>query len=76
MTKIIALTWAHQLRRRGGAGGEPVVIPDAEAARPTPSVVGITNSGERLSGQVAKRQAVAIGEHSLFHQAVHGPPRG
>src|SRR5882724_7142014 len=39
-------------------GGEPTVIPNQEGARTTPSVVGITKSGERLVGQVAKRQAV------------------
>ncbi|MDR0751884.1 MAG: molecular chaperone DnaK [Christensenellaceae bacterium] len=39
-------------------GGEAVVIPNAEGARTTPSVVGFKNDGERLVGQVAKRQAV------------------
>ncbi|MCL6646349.1 MAG: Hsp70 family protein, partial [Dehalococcoidia bacterium] len=39
-------------------GGEPVVIPNAEGARTTPSVVAITKTGERLVGQVAKRQAI------------------
>ena len=38
-------------------GGEPVVIANAEGARTTPSVVGFTKTGERLVGQVAKRQA-------------------
>ena len=38
-------------------GGEPVVIPNQEGARTTPSVVAITKTGERLVGQVAKRQA-------------------
>ena len=40
-------------------GGEPVVIPNAEGARTTPSVVGFTKDGQRLVGQVAKRQAIA-----------------
>ena len=40
-------------------GGEPVVIPNAEGARTTPSVVAFSKTGERMVGQVAKRQAVA-----------------
>ncbi|MGI6701492.1 MAG: molecular chaperone DnaK [Christensenellales bacterium] len=40
-------------------GGEAVVIPNAEGARTTPSVVGFTKDGQRLVGQVAKRQAIA-----------------
>jgi molecular chaperone DnaK len=41
-------------------GGEPKVIPNEEGSRTTPSVVGFTKSGERLVGQVAKRQAITI----------------
>ena len=47
-------------------GGEAVVIPDQEGARITPSVVGITKGGERLVGQVAKRQAVANPENTVY----------
>ncbi len=39
-------------------GGEPVVIPNPEGARTTPSVIAYTKTGERLVGQVAKRQAI------------------
>ncbi|HON47595.1 MAG TPA: Hsp70 family protein, partial [Kiritimatiellia bacterium] len=39
-------------------GGEPVVVPNAEGMRTTPSIVAFTKSGERLVGQAAKRQAV------------------
>ena len=39
-------------------GGEPVVIPNPEGARTTPSVVAFSKTGERMVGQVAKRQAV------------------
>jgi molecular chaperone DnaK len=47
-------------------GGEPVVITNSEGGRLTPSVVGFTKSGERLVGQVAKRQAVTNPEHTVF----------
>ena len=46
-------------------GNEPVVIANAEGARTTPSVVGFTKTGERLVGQMAKRQAVANPEHTI-----------
>src|SRR5678816_3719008 len=47
-------------------GGEPTVIPNQEGARTTPSVVGITKSGERLVGQVAKRQSVTNPENTVY----------
>jgi molecular chaperone DnaK len=46
-------------------GGEPVVIPNAEGNRTTPSVVAFTKGGERLVGQVAKRQAVTNHEKTI-----------
>ena len=46
-------------------GGEPVVIANAEGARTTPSVVGFTKNGERLVGQVAKRQAITNPERTV-----------
>lgn len=47
-------------------GGEPVVIPNAEGARTTPSIVAFTKSGERLVGQSAKRQAVTNAKNTVF----------
>jgi molecular chaperone DnaK len=47
-------------------GGEPVVITNPEGSRLTPSVVGFAKSGERLVGQVAKRQAVTNPENTVF----------
>ncbi len=47
-------------------GGESVVIPNQEGARTTPSVVGITKTGERLVGQVAKRQAITNPENTVY----------
>src|SRR5215204_6034829 len=47
-------------------GGESVVITNPEGSRITPSVVGFTKSGERLVGQVAKRQAVTNPENTVF----------
>ncbi len=46
-------------------GGDPVVIPNAEGGRTTPSVVGFTMDGERLVGQVARRQAVLNSENTV-----------
>jgi len=46
--------------------GEPVVIANAEGSRTTPSIVGFSQSGERLVGQIAKRQAVTNPEHTVF----------
>lgn len=47
-------------------GGEAVVIPNAEGARTTPSVVGFSKKGEKLVGQVAKRQAVSNPENTVY----------
>jgi len=47
-------------------GGEPVVIPNQEGSRTTPSMVAITEAGERLVGQIAKRQAITNPEHTIF----------
>ena len=47
-------------------GGDPVVIPNAEGGRTTPSVVGFAKDGERLVGQIAKRQAVTNPQNTVF----------
>jgi len=47
-------------------GGDPVVIPNAEGGRTTPSVVGFSKDGERLVGQIAKRQAVTNPQNTIF----------
>src|SRR5213075_1835492 len=47
-------------------GGEPKVIPNEEGGRTTPSVVGFAKTGERLVGQVAKRQAVTNAENTIY----------
>jgi molecular chaperone DnaK len=47
-------------------GGQPVVIPNQEGGRTTPSVVGFTKGGERLVGQVAKRQSVTNPENTVY----------
>ena len=47
-------------------GGEPVVIPNAEGSRTTPSVVAFSKNGERLVGQIAKRQAVTNPENTVI----------
>jgi molecular chaperone DnaK len=47
-------------------GGQPTVIPNQEGSRTTPSVVAFTKSGERLVGQVAKRQAITNPENTIF----------
>src|SRR5688572_6431316 len=47
-------------------GGEAVVIPNSEGSRTTPSMVAFTDSGERLVGQIAKRQAVTNSENTIF----------
>ncbi len=47
-------------------GGDPVVIANAEGSRTTPSVVAFTDSGERVTGQIAKRQAITNPENTIF----------
>ena len=47
-------------------GGEPVVIPNPEGNRTTPSVVAFSKNGERLVGQIAKRQAVTNPDHTVI----------
>ncbi len=47
-------------------GGEPTVIPNAEGGRITPSVVAVSKSGERLVGQIARRQAITNPENTIF----------
>jgi molecular chaperone DnaK len=47
-------------------GGDPVVIPNSEGSRTTPSMIAFTESGERLVGQIAKRQAVTNPENTVF----------
>lgn len=48
------------------SGGDPVVIPNAEGSRITPSVVGFTDKGEQLVGQIARRQAITNPENTIF----------
>src|SRR5206468_9363642 len=47
-------------------GGDPVVIPNAEGGRITPSVVAVSKSGDRLVGTVAKRQAVTNPDNTIY----------
>ena len=47
-------------------GGEATVIPNAEGGRTTPSVVAFTKDGERLVGQVAKRQAITNPDNTII----------
>src|SRR5438874_8149471 len=47
-------------------GGEPTIIPNAEGGRITPSVVAFTKNGERLVGQVAKRQSITNAENTIY----------
>ncbi|HEU5116576.1 MAG TPA: Hsp70 family protein, partial [Isosphaeraceae bacterium] len=47
-------------------GGDPVVIPNAEGGRTTPSIVAFTKDGERLVGQVARRQAITNPKNTVY----------
>ena len=53
-------------------GGEPVVIPNSEGSRTTPSVVAFTKSGERLVGNLARVPASALGSPSVFRGCNRG----
>ena len=58
-------------------GGEPTVIPQREGGRTVPSVVAFTKTGERLVGQLAKRQAITNPGNTVYlDQALHGPSLG
>src|SRR5215471_4811639 len=47
-------------------GGDPIVIPNSEGSRTTPSMVAFTEGNERLVGQIAKRQAVTNSENTVY----------
>jgi molecular chaperone DnaK len=49
--------------------GDPNVLANAEGSRTTPSVVAFTDSGERLVGQIARRQAITNPENTIFAEA-------
>src|SRR6202171_3076620 len=67
MSKIIGIDLGtHNAVVAGMEGGEPVVITNPEGGRLTPSVVAFTKGGERLVGQVAKRQAITNPENTVF----------
>src|ERR1700751_2665043 len=67
MAKIIGIDWETPTSLVAVMkGGEPKVIPNEEGGRTTPSVVGFTKTGERLVGQVAKRQAITNPENTIF----------
>ena len=51
-------------------GGDPVVIPNAEGGRTTPSVVAFSKDGERLVGQVARRQAITNPANTIFSMGI------
>jgi molecular chaperone DnaK len=56
-------------------GGQPTVIANSEGARTTPSVVAVSKGGERLVGQLARRQAVINPQNTvLFNQTLYGSP--
>ncbi|MFH1590072.1 MAG: molecular chaperone DnaK [archaeon] len=66
MTKIIGIDLGTTFSAAAVLeGGKPVIIPNAEGQRTTPSVVSLTKEGERLIGQVAKNQAITNPEHTV-----------
>ena len=67
MSKIIGIDLEQPTHAwRFTRGGEPVVIPNAEGSRTTPSVVAFSKTGERMVGQVAKRQAITNPERTII----------
>ena len=67
MAKVIGIDlWTTNSCVAVMEAGEPVVIPNSEGGRITPSVVALSKSGERLVGQVAKRQAITNPDNTIY----------
>ncbi len=67
MSKVIGIDLGTTFSVVAGMeGGEPTIIPNAEGGRITPSVVAVSKSGERLVGQIARRQAITNPENTIF----------
>ena len=66
MAKVIGIDlWTTNSCMAFLEGGEPTVIPNSEGGRTTPSVVAFSKTGERLVGQVAKRQAITNPDRTI-----------